>query len=54
MEKKARLYEQLAAGAAVDDEEKYEVDFLMKEVEPRSGAVDTSGLAVQSGTGKCL
>lgn len=49
LERKAALYERLARGEAADDEEKYEVDFLMKG--RYAEAPDTVGLAVYTETG---
>lgn len=78
LERKAALYERLARGEVDDEDDKYEVDFVMKGGDGGSGAgdgstvwgssggagrggggsggwgggeLDTTGLAVQSGTG---
>ncbi|PSC71976.1 pentatricopeptide repeat-containing protein [Micractinium conductrix] len=62
LEKKAALYERLAAGEVDDERDVYEVDFLMKGASERRGGgggggwgsqgeLDTTGLAVQTQTG---
>ncbi len=52
--RKAELYERLARGEAEDADERYEVDFLLKGVDPRSREVDTAELAVHTATGGVL
>ncbi|GAB4814042.1 hypothetical protein N2152v2_001088 [Parachlorella kessleri] len=49
LERKAQLYERLARGEAVDDDARFEVDFLLKERE--APAVDTAELAAYTQTG---
>lgn len=53
LERKAALYDRIAAGTVDDDEaERYEVDFLMKaRPGPRAGVVDTAQAAVYTATG---
>ncbi|EFN53927.1 hypothetical protein CHLNCDRAFT_58391 [Chlorella variabilis] len=54
LEKKAALYDRLARGEVDDEDDKYEVDFLMKGTGGgawRQPELDTTGLAVHTQTG---